>query len=343
MTKTLFRNRCGIVCWVCWLYVFLLLTIWGVIHVAGDRWWPATILLFSPRWVFALPLLLFVPLAIWRRNFFVLVSLLGATLVVFGPMMGLNLNKQRSVPRQTSSKVLRVVTYNVKDGQFNAEQFAKFLQSSAVDLLALQECPENCSFTPPRGWYGFKQAGLAIFSAYPFEVKKILQLKQLNKQWQATYLLHADVVTPHGVIAFCCLHLPSPRFGLQAVLDKHTILRLSRKRLLELQIVERRISATEVQKYLANISRPLLVVGDFNTPVESTIFREVWGGYHNAFSETGLGYGWTQRVAVRGLPFGARIDHVLTRNGLKPLQSVVGPDMGSDHLPLIADVAVDRR
>jgi endonuclease/exonuclease/phosphatase (EEP) superfamily protein YafD len=72
------------------------------------------------------------------------------------------------------------------------------------------------------------------------------------------------------------------------------------------------------------------------------LFRTVWGGYRNAFSETGFGYGWTQRVSVRGLPIGIRIDHVLTRNGLKPLLCEVGPDMGSDHLPLIADVAVDR-
>jgi endonuclease/exonuclease/phosphatase (EEP) superfamily protein YafD len=263
-------------------------------------------------------------------------------LVVFVPLMGLQLHRHKPA-ELPQGQVLRVLTYNVYGGRFNNQQFTQLLQDSVVDLVALQECPEELPLTLPVGWYEVRKRGLALFSRYPLHLVTLVQVKQPHEQWPGSHLLHAEVRTPAGPIALCSIHLPSPRFGLQAVLDKYTLLRPSRKQLLEQQTRARRFAATEVQKYLKGISQPLLVVGDFNTPPESILFKEVWGGYHNAFSETGLGYGWTQRVSVRGLPYGARIDHVLSKNGLQPLLCEVGPDMGSDHLPLIADVAVGRR
>jgi len=70
-------------------------------------------------------------------------------------------------------------------------------------------------------------------------------------------------------------------------------------------------------------------------PVESTIYRANWGSCRNAFSSVGHGFGWT-----RVLPhFSLRIDHVLSCGGWRPLHAMVGPDLGSDHLPLIVDLA----
>jgi endonuclease/exonuclease/phosphatase (EEP) superfamily protein YafD len=326
---------------VVWLYLLVVLGSLYLVYGAGDRWWPATILLFSPRWLLVVPLVILAPLVIRRRSFFMLIPLLVSALVVFVPLMGLQLHRHKPAGLG-QGHVLRVLTYNVYGGRFDNLQLTQLLQESAVDLVALQECPEDVVLTLPRGWHGIQQRGLALFSRYPLTFVKLVQVKQPNEQWPGTHLLHAEVSAPQGALAFCSIHLPSPRFGLQAVLDKYTLLRPSRKQLLEQQTKARWLAATEVQKYLKGISQPLLVVGDFNTPPESILFKEVWGGYHNAFSETGLGYGWTQRVSVRGLPYGARIDHVLTRNGLQPLLCEVGPDMGSDHLPLIADVAVTK-
>lgn len=324
-----------------WLYLLVVLGSLCLMYGAGDRWWPATILLFSPRWLLALPLLVLAPLAIRRRSFFLRVPLCVAALVVFGPLMGVQLHRSAS-SSAPQGQVLRVLTYNVYGGRFDNQQFTQLLQESVVDLVALQECPEELPLTVPHGWHEIRKRGLALFSRYPLHFVTLVQVKQPHEQWPGSHLLHAEVHTPAGPIALCSIHLPSPRFGLQAVLDKHTLLRPSRKQLLEQQTKARWLAATEVQKYLSGIALPLLIVGDFNTPPESRLLRDVWGDYHNAFSETGFGYGLTQRVSVRGLPFGARIDHVLTRNGLKPLLCEVGPDMGSDHLPLIADVARER-
>lgn len=310
-----------------------------VVNLYSDRWWFATVLLFSPRWLLLLPVIVFVPLAAWsdRR---LLIPLMAAFLVLVGPFMGLEWTFVR--PPGGQAAVVRAVTCNVHEGRFDATRFATLLTDTAADLVALQECPQELELPLPRGWHGCRQRGLAVFSRFPVRCVGTVQVRQPNEQWPGTHLLHAEVTTPWGPLAFCSLHLPSPRFGLQAVLDRHTLLRPSRKGLLEQQTRARWLAATEVKKYLDGLDIPLLVVGDFNTPQESRLYGAVWGGYANAFATTGRGYGWTQRVQVKGLPFGARIDHVLAGAGLTPLMCELGPDLGSDHLPLIADIAVSR-
>jgi endonuclease/exonuclease/phosphatase (EEP) superfamily protein YafD len=89
---------------------------------------------------------------------------------------------------------------------------------------------------------------------------------------------------------------------------------------------------------IARLTRPVIVAGDFNMPADSDIYRENWQGYANAFSKAGFGYGWTVRGGHRGIVIGARIDHILTDGGMRVLRCETGPDVGSDHLPLIADI-----
>jgi len=323
--------------WCSWLYLMLLLLVWGLVFLVGDRWWLATIVLYGPRWFFALPLALLVPLVFLRREYFVCIPLFICVVFVFGPLMGFNLPSAKAFKPQ-GQVALRVLTYNINGGHFNAKQCFGLIKDSAVDLVAFQECPDNLSLPVPIGWYGIQKNGLALFSRYPMQFIKVVQVKEPTDKWPAPCLLHGLVETPKGVINVCSLQLPSPRFGLQAVLDRYTLLRPSRRKLLDQQIITRKFVACEVKRYLSALSKPVIVVGDFNTPADSPLFRKVWGRFSNAFSETGLGYGWTQRVSVSGLSFSARIDHVLTTKGLRPLVCEVGPDLGSDHLPLIADI-----
>ena len=84
----------------------------------------------------------------------------------------------------------------------------------------------------------------------------------------------------------------------------------------------------------------MILAGDFNMPVDSTIYRDVWNRYANAFSTSGFGFGHTKHTDVRGWRFGIRIDHILTGPGWWPKRCRVGPDIGSDHLPLLVDLVV---
>ena len=135
------------------------------------------------------------------------------------------------------------------------------------------------------------------------------------------------------------MHLPSPRYGLQNILDRSTLISLKRKKLLIDETEYRRQKSREIAAIVAALPSPKVIVGDFNMPVESTIYRKFWSGYRNTFSERGTGYGWTERASVRGIPVRFRIDHILMDKGLKPMICKTGPDVGSDHLPVIADIA----
>ena len=81
---------------------------------------------------------------------------------------------------------------------------------------------------------------------------------------------------------------------------------------------------------------PLIVLGDFNTPVESRIFREHWGDLADAFSTAGTGFGMTKYNGwIR-----ARIDHVLTSDDWHVDRVLVGADVFSDHRPFVVDLTL---
>lgn len=85
---------------------------------------------------------------------------------------------------------------------------------------------------------------------------------------------------------------------------------------------------------------PLVVIGDFNTPPWSPVYRRF-------LDKTGLidaaGSPWptTTRFSLRfrdWFHYGAPVDHILVSPGVAVTHFEVGPDIGSDHLPLIADI-----
>jgi endonuclease/exonuclease/phosphatase (EEP) superfamily protein YafD len=81
---------------------------------------------------------------------------------------------------------------------------------------------------------------------------------------------------------------------------------------------------------------PHIVLGDFNTPPESRPYRQVWGGWQNAFSLFGRGLGGTRRNGwIR-----VRIDHILANGDLKVTGAWLGEDLASDHLPIVASLRI---
>ena len=119
----------------------------------------------------------------------------------------------------------------------------------------------------------------------------------------------------------------------------YTLLAPARRDLLLKQTAERESESQRLSKAALQPDGAMIVAGDFNMPVESHFFREHWRGFRNAFSTVGFGFGHTTHVEAGGkIPYGARIDHILTRGNWHARRCWVGFDVGSDHLPLLADV-----
>jgi endonuclease/exonuclease/phosphatase (EEP) superfamily protein YafD len=144
-------------------------------------------------------------------------------------------------------------------------------------------------------------------------------------------VMRYELDPPAGPVTVFNLHLATPRKGLGALagfnrqgLDEVRANSKLRWRQSEFVAVE-----------AGRATGPVLLVGDFNTPPESAIFRRVWPASADAFSDAGWGWGYTSRTRRVGV----RIDHVLVGGGGWATECRVGPDVGSPHRPLLADVA----
>jgi len=116
-------RRGRLVTQISWLYVCAILATLIVLHVGGDRWWPATLLMFSPRWVFVFPLVLFLPIVIFvrRRALWPLGIGLAVTL---GPLMGLCLPWRPLIKLSPAQQRIRTLSCNVHFNDLEAEASA---------------------------------------------------------------------------------------------------------------------------------------------------------------------------------------------------------------------------
>lgn len=309
-----------------WLYLVAVILSWATAYFGDDQWWLATMVLFGPRWMALLPLAVLVPLAAWQERRLLLPLLLGA-LIVLGPFMGLQLHRELAAPENQPR--LRILTCNIESRYANAKRLAAMIVETDADIVALQESSDLRNVVP-HSWHMLRQGELVIFSRYPLQKQDAVR--------SHPNMLACVVRSTMGDVTFCTVHLPSTRFGLTNLVDRHTLVRPARNGLLLQQTGQRRQAAEEVQQAIAALKLPVIVAGDFNTLVESTIYREFWRGYRNAFSTRGCGYGWTERARIQGIRNVVRIDHVLMSNELRAVSCRVGNDVGSDHLPLLADI-----
>ncbi len=319
-----------------WLFVAAVVVVWLLLRFAGDRWWFATVIMFGPRWLCALPLAMLVPAAalIRRRLLWVLC---GAAIVVFGPVMGFCIPWARLTAVDDPS--LRVLTCNVKGKCRDNATLDKLIEDTAPDIVALQGCWAEVRIRWPAGWHVCQRADFLVASRYPVVRQGADHGWRLPGHSRHMDILRCIVQASARDIDFCSVHLLSPRQGLEAVLDRRTLLRPSDGPTLDAEIAQRRLQSEDACRFVRDLRGTPILVGDFNMPVDSTVYRRDWFNYRDAFSDAGLGYGYTEwPQKSRGL-VGVRIDHVLTGPGWRCRRCWVGPNVGSDHLPLLADLS----
>jgi vancomycin resistance protein VanJ len=314
-------------------YALFIVALWIFLCQGGDRWWPATLFLFGPRWLFSLPLIFLVPLAAWfeRRQLIVLTIAAG---IMFIPIMGLSI----SWPSSSELQTIRVLTCNVGGRRTDVRKLQRLIQKSSADIIALQECRQNLITSIPQGWRLIHEADFLIASCYPITRDNNHNVLKLTRQLPRTYFLQGQIQTPIGELSFTSIHLPSPHPGLAGLLDKRTGLNLSRIKNVKAEMELRRITSREISQFLQTESNPIIIAGDFNMPIESIFYRRDWSDYSNAFSSAGFGYGQTMKAIIRRFEYKIRIDHILMRGPLTAEKCWVASDIGSDHLPLIADI-----
>lgn len=323
---------------IAWGYAISLAVAAAAMYVAGDRWWPATLLLFGPRWLAAAPLILLIPAAYFARRA-VLWPLLLSVGILLGPVLGFTLPLRAHA--KSDGARLRVLTCNLSASDAAAERLIALVEELRPDLVALQESRSR-SMRWPAGWQVISDGELLIASRHPIVRQASRQGSHPPHTYPRSTMLRCEVQLPTGPLSFSCVHFPSPRNGLTTILDRTTLLAPSRRGTLAGETANRSVVSKAVSEEVTAQGGNAIVAGDFNSPIESAIYRRDWSGYANAFSRAGLGFGWSMWVTVRWITHGVRIDHILMGKDWAPRRAWVARDVGSEHRPMVADLIRTR-
>ena len=316
--------------WTIVVYTLVVLCLAAWMHARGDRAWLATIFLFGPRWFSAVPLLVLVPLAaIWHRRMLVLLAVALVT-VLFG-VLGLEVHfSSADAPYR-----VRILTCNLNQMRFPLGELNDLVATLNPDVVALQEVPYNPPpIDWPRGWHAVQFDKVIVASRHRVEPREhVNRPLQPNKPLAVRFLVHL----PSGQVQFFNLHLTTPREGLSAVIDRQRGLDFSGTGALEESLLMRTAEARLVRDWIEDFEGPKFVVGDFNTPADGAIYRDCWSDFLSAYSTAGFGFGYTKQTGRGLLRYGTRIDHILYTPPWRCVRAWVAADIGSDHLPLVAD------
>ena len=311
-----------------WLTLAVILIAWAGLR-AGDLWPLSTLLLFGPRWVLVLgaAMLLLAALVFRRRTLWPAVP---GLMIAVGPIAGFCVPWERLGSDPPAGSRLRVLTCNMHFAKTDPHPLDQLVVEARPDVVGIQEWRDSAQSDVLRGneWHTHGVPGLFLASRYP--IRRAERLGESSTGEQGSVMRY-ELDTPWGELTVFNLHFATPRRGLGASVSfKEEGLNEMRANS-ELRLRQSEFVAAEARQ----VTGPVVLLGDFNTPPESIIFRRVWSGFTNAFSDAGWGWGYTfhaRRTAVR-------IDHVLVGGGAWATKCWVGPDVGSPHRPVIADLA----
>lgn len=241
-----------------------------------------------------------------------------AALSIFGSLFPFR--GSRSEPAEAG---IQLVLFNVLMRNRSYDRTLDFALSAAPDLLGLVEVDQHWidALAPLRNVLPYQAAiphpasyGLALFSRYP-----IRSWHRAKVRGSDVYHLEADVELSDGYLHVVLVHLPPPFTPNEM-----------RKR-------DERLAS--LQESAAASEWATLLMGDFNASpwTPSLLAVEKATGMISFRRGQGLFPTWPGRLGPCRIP----IDQILGSGGLVKFgRAKVGPDLGSDHLPITVGLTV---
>jgi endonuclease/exonuclease/phosphatase (EEP) superfamily protein YafD len=268
-----------------------------------------TLLVFSALWL----ALKKCRLALACATFAVLNALLVGSLL---------LPAKSGVP--SSGAKLRLVSLNVLTSNLKTDLVLDFLRTSDADVIFLMEVNDrwidglmplktiypHCTVVPRADNFG-----IALFSKLPLAETNVIEFGE------------AEV----------------PSITAQIKLAGREFFLLGTHPLPPGSADYARMRNEQLQKIKALIqqqSLPAVVIGDLNTTPWSPYFSDLLKGTGLKNTSQGLGVfnSWPAGLQWLGIP----IDHCLVSPQFAVLKKQLGPQVGSDHLPIIIDLQIER-
>ncbi len=309
--------------------------------VRDGWWWLAFLHNFTPYY-FA-PVLLLLPMALLLRQrvmFLRLLPLLVIGLILYGPYW-----LPRPQPVTADSSTFKMVTFNVLPDLRPMDAIADWLRTEDADLVLLQELP-TAPATELRAAlkddYAFSDDNLLGTTQLSLSQHEILSAEEidLGTWWIRRLVLNIN----DRELAVYNVHMPLPTRAAPASLEEYNangMLPL----LMQYDETRRNMLIRALLTRLQDETLPYIVAGDFNTSDNAVIYAEMTAVMGDSFREVAIGFGATfpADVGEEGIPDFIppllRIDYVWHSPQLVPVNAATGPHLGSDHLPLIVNLA----
>ncbi len=297
----------------------------GLISLAGffGRWWWVLDLATSFRPQFAAALLAggaVLLLRSWPRLGWVILALGVINLAYVAPFFW----GKQDIP--AASPTIRVVSFNVQGQNEQYEQVIEFLTEVDADVVFLHEANRLWEEAFSEALAGGRLAYLQHRSRPDHLIFSTLTLTRgpprevVSHGWAEREARAMEVVVGLGETSVTMLgiHPLAPTNSRRAAL--------------------RDAQFEFVADWVRRAKGPTVVVGDFNATPWSHVFRPLTGA---GLRNSQRGFGLAPSFPVDG-SFLTRvpIDHLLHSSHLAVSDRWLGPDLGSDHFPLVVDMAL---
>jgi len=316
---------------LCDVYAVGVLAFLAARLVFGESWAMIALLNNLTPWAL-LPALALAGLALARRRWRRL-ALYGALAAIFFALYGeLFLPSLRPAPACAAESPgcavkLRVMQFNLYNDNIDLARLIPLLRDSGADIAVFEEFSQRPAAAikaqlsdvyPYQVQYGDGIPGVGLISKYPIVSAETFTI-------ESPFLFHLKVTldingSPLRVIV---AHPDPPAFDRSERIPRYVV---------------RSSADVRALARMATTGEPTLLVGDFNTVDQSEDYRAVRdAGLRDAFREAGWGLGvtWPMRLSVPPL---VRIDYIWMTPDFVATNAWVGPEAGSDHLPVLADL-----
>jgi endonuclease/exonuclease/phosphatase (EEP) superfamily protein YafD len=289
--------------------------------------------------------LLALVLLIRKRRILAMLGLLAAlwNIAVVWPSVAANMKSALADP-PAKSRVLKVISFNLSFDNQDPAKVADYLAKSGADVIGLAEVtPEAKAFLAklkPTYPHSIDCIGQDRFCELMLLSKKPLRYPFAGKVGpKLTYIASADIDWQGNPISIAMTHIVLPFVKpdwppLAPWIQTDEAVPL----LAGTPALWQSMQASVVAGYARTLGQDQIVMGDFN----STPWSDVQVAFRNATALDSRGPLVASWPASLPAPLRIPIDPVFVGGGLSIRDLRAGPNLGSDHLPMIAEIGSKR-
>lgn len=250
-------------------------------------------------------------LAVFRRKRWIAAAALGLVLINGGPLLPY---LTPAPAAEAGNGGIRLLIYNMHGRTPYLESFRRLVETEKPDLILLTEVPAEHRMPPIPLPYRIGDRWQSVFEVMLFSRWPAARILEDRAAGAFLPVLAADFCPEAGCFRLVGLHAARPPYRGQQV-----------------QLAKAAAFTQEAPEGRA------VLAGDLNLTPWSKAFTRLLAATGLADSALGQGIqaSWMSRNPVIGLP----IDHVLVK-GLAATGRKVGPDLGSDHFPVVVTLEV---